>query len=144
MLDSDLAELYGVVTKVLIQAVKRNSERFPPDFMFQLENQEVMRLRSQIVTSNKGRGGRRFAPYVFTEHGVAMLSSVLNSQQAILVNVQIMRTFGHLRELLSTHKDLAQKLAQLEKKYDHQFKIVFDAIHELMAPPIKPKRPMGF
>ncbi|MBI5299527.1 MAG: ORF6N domain-containing protein [Deltaproteobacteria bacterium] len=145
MLDSDLAELYGVKTKVLIQAIKRNSERFPEDFMFQLENQEVMLLRSQIVTSNKGRGGRRFAPYAFTEYGVAMLSSVLNSRQAIQVNIQVMRTFGRLREMLMTHKDLAQKLIQLEKKYDHQFKIVFDAIRELMAPPpLPPKKRIGF
>ena len=145
MLDSDLAALYGVETKTLIQAVKRNSERFPEDFMFQLTNQEVIGLRSQIVTSNVGRGGRRYPPYVFTEHGVAMLSSVLNSRQAILVNIQIMRTFGRLREMLISHKDLAQKLAQLEKRYDHQFKMVFDAIRQLMAPPSVPtKRKIGF
>ena len=145
MLDSDLAALYGVETKTLIQAVKRNSERFPEDFMFQLTNQEVIGLRSQIVTSNVGRGGRRYPPYVFTEHGVAMLSSVLNSRQAILVNIQIMRTFGRLREMLISHKDLAQKLAQLEKRYDHQFKMVFDAIRQLMAPPSAPaKRKIGF
>ena len=145
MLDSDLAALYGVETKTLIQAVKRNSERFPEDFMFQLTNQEVIGLRSQIVTSNVGRGGRRYPPYVFTEHGVAMLSSVLNSRQAILVNIQIMRTFGRLREMLISHKDLAQKLAQLEKRYDHQFKMVFDAIRQLMAPSSVPaKRKIGF
>jgi len=143
MLDADLAELYGVRTKVLIQAVKRNLDRFPEDFMFCLTNQEVTFLRSQFVTSSWG--GRRYLPYAFTEHGVAMLSSVLNSQQAILVNVQIMRTFGRLREMLSSHKELAQKLAQLEKKYDYQFKIVFDAIRELMTPPPSPKkRHIGF
>ena len=143
MLDINLAELYGVPTKVLIQAVKRNLERFPEDFMFQLKNQEVTILRSQFVTSSWG--GRRYLPYAFTEHGVAMLSSVLNSKQAILTNVQIMRTFGKLREILATHKDLSQKLVQLEKKYDHQFKIVFDAIREMMTPsPVPPKRKIGF
>ena len=144
MLDSTLAGLYGVKTKVLIQAVKRNLERFPIDFMFQLENQEVTNLRSQIVTSSLW-GGRRYHPFAFTEHCVAMLSSVLHSPQAIQVNIQIMRTFGRLREIIVSHKELAKKLEVLEKKYDHQFKLVFDAIRELMAPPpLPPKRRIGF
>lgn len=144
MLDADLAELYGVKTKVFIQAVKRNIERFPADFMFQLNNQEVSILRSQIVTSNDGRGGRRYAPFVFTEFGVAMLSSILNSPRAIQVNIEIMRTFGRLRQIFATHKDLARKLEELEKKYDHQFKVVFDAIRQLMAPPPSKSKKIGF
>lgn len=144
MLDSDLASLYETKTKVLLQSVKRNIERFPTDFTFELNNQEVSLLRSQIVTSNDGRGGRRYMPYVFTEYGVAMLSSVLNSPRAIQVNIQIMRTFGRLREILASHKDLACKLNELEKKYDSQFRIVFDAIRELMKPPISSSRPIGF
>lgn len=144
MLDSDLASLYETKTKVLLQSVKRNTERFPADFMFKLNNQEVSILRSQIVTSNDDRGGRRYMPYVFTEYGVAMLSSVLNSPRAIQVNIQIMRTFGRLREILASHKDLACKLNELEKKYDSQFRIVFDAIRELMKPPISSSRPIGF
>ena len=128
MLDSDLAEMYAVATKVLLQAVKRNLSRFPGDFMFQLNYQEVAALRSQIVTSKTGRGGRRYPPYAFTEQGVAMLSSVLNSERAIEVNIQIMRAFVKLRELMATHKDLARKLDDMEKKYDAQFKVVFDAI----------------
>ena len=144
MLSFDLAELYGVEPRALIQAVKRNIERFPPDFIFQLENQEVRILKSQIVTSSWG-GLRRANPYAFTEQGVAMLSSVLKSKQAVQVNVEIMRAFVRLREILGTHKDLARKLEQLEKKYDHQFKIVFDAIRELMRPPPVPlKRKIGF
>ena len=115
MLDQNLAELYGVSTKVLVQALKRNSKRFPPNFMFQLRQKESKNLRSQFVTSSWG--GRRYLPYAFTEHGVAMLSSVLNSKQAILTNVQIMRTFGKLREILATHKDLSQKLV-FEKIYN--------------------------
>lgn len=145
MFDSDLAQLYGVQTKALIQAVKRNRERFPSDFMFQLENQEVIVLRSQSVTSNMGRGGRRHLPYVFTEYGVAMLSSVLKSSRAIQVNIEIMRTFGRLREMLATHKDLSKRIMEMEKKYDHQFHIVFNAIQKLMEPPPpKPKRRIGF
>ena len=145
MLDSDLAELYGVGTKVLVQAVKRNIKRFPSDFMFCLENHELINLRSQFVTSNREHGGRRYTPFVFTEYGVAMLSSVLRSEQAIQVNIEIMRTFGYLRQLLSTHKDLARKLESLEKKYDQQFKVVFDAIRKLMEPPPLPvKRRIGF
>lgn len=123
MLDSDLADLYGVQTKVLVQAVKRNINRFPTDFMFQLTAEEAVLLRSQIVTSSSGHGGRRYVPYVFTEQGVAMLSSVLNSKRAIEVNIQIMRAFVKLREMMSTHKDLARKLTELEKKYDGQFQI---------------------
>lgn len=144
MLDEDLASLYGIETRVLIQAVKRNRERFPDDFMFVLNNQEVRLLRSQFVTSNDGRGGRRYAPYAFTEHGVAMLSSVLNSPRAIQVNIEIMRSFGRLRQILATHKDLAQKLEELEKKYDEQFKAVFDAIRQLMTPPTVERRKIGF
>ena len=118
MLDSDLAELYEAETKVLLQAVKRNLERFPSDFMFQLNNQEVISLRSQFVTSKSSRGGRRYLPYVFTEQGVAMLSTVLKNDRAIKVNIAIMRAFVNLRGMLSTHKDLARKLEQMEKKYD--------------------------
>jgi len=152
MLDSDLAELYGVTTKALIQAVKRNDGRFPEDFMFQLSDEEFERLRSQIVTSNpdaenarSGRGGRRYPPYAFTEQGVAMLSSVLRSNRAIHVNIEIMRAFVRLRRMLASNVELARKLAMLEKKYDAQFRVVFDAIKELMAPPEpKKKRPIGF
>lgn len=146
MLDADLAELYGVRTKNLIKAVKRNIERFPEDFMFQLTNQEVTNLRFQFGTSSfDGKwGGRRYPPYAFTEQGVAMLSSVLNSARAIRVNVDIMRTFVKLREIMSSHGELAKKIAELEKRYDHQFKIVFDAIRELMAPPPVKSRKIGF
>ncbi len=144
MLDSDLAELYGVTTKRLNEQVRRNISRFPEDFMFQLTESETHLLRSQIATSKKGRGGRRYLPYVFTEQGVAMLSSVLNSERAIQVNIEIMRAFVRLRRILSSHTDLAQKLENLEKKYDAQFKIVFDAIRELMKPPESKKRPIGF
>lgn len=152
LLDKDLAILYGVTTKVLNQAVKRNQERFPEDFMFQLTEKEAEGiLRSQSVTSNKGpRGGRRYLPYAFTEQGVAMLSGLLNSPRAIAVNVEIMRAFVRLRELISSSADLARKLNQLEKKYDAQFKAVFDAIRELMTPvedddeELEPVREMGF
>ncbi|MFA6431171.1 MAG: ORF6N domain-containing protein [Candidatus Margulisiibacteriota bacterium] len=142
MLDKDLAELYGVKTKVLAQAVKRNYERFPADFMFKLNAQEAAILRSQIVTSSWG--GRRYLPYAFTEQGVAMLSSVLNSKRAVRVNIQIMRTFTRLRQILSTHKDILFKINEMEKTYDAQFKIVFDALRQLIEPPIKPKRRIGF
>jgi len=131
MLSSPLAHLYGVEPRVLVQAVKRNIDRFPADFMFQLNEQEFRSLRSQIVTSSWG-GLRRAAPYAFTEQGVAMLSSVLRSKRAIQVNVQIMRAFVRLRQMLASHADLARKLDALEKKYDTQFKVVFDAIRELM------------
>ncbi len=144
ILDADLAELYGVESKILNQAVKRHIKRFPTDFMFQLTNQELINLRSQSVTSSQW-GGRRYAPYAFTEQGVAMLSSVLSSDRAIEVNILIMRSFVKLREMISTHKDLAKKLESLEQKYDSQFKMVFDAIRQLMAPPEpKKKRAIGF
>ena len=143
LLDSDLAELYEVETKVLIQAVKRNLDRFPEDFMFQLTAQDLSNLRSQAVTSSWG--GRRYPPYVFTEQGVAMLSSVLRSDRAVHVNIDIMRAFVRLRQMLVSNVELARKLAALERKYDAQFKVVFDAIRELMAPPEpKKKRPIGF
>jgi hypothetical protein len=144
MLDNDLAKLYKVETRTLIQAVKRNTERFPLDFMFQLNNQEVISLRSQFVISKTGRGGRRYLPYVFTEQGVAMLSSVLNSNRAIEVNIQIMRAFVKLREMIASNKELAKRLDELESKYDEQFKVVFDAIRELMAPAEPKKRKIGF
>lgn len=148
MLDGDLAGLYQVQTKVLLQAVRRNANRFPPDFMFQLTKQEVTVLRSQIVTSNTSgrRGGRRYAPYAFTEQGIAMLSSVLRSERAVRVNVEIMRAFVRLRRMLASHSDLARKLKVLERKYDRQFRVVFRAIRDLMAPlvPGAPKRRIGF
>lgn len=132
MLDSDLAELYQVETKVLNQAVKRNIFRFPDDFMFQLtENEYDIYLRSQFVTSNQ-KGGRRYLPFVFTEHGTVMLASILNSERAIFVSLQIVRTFIKLRQLLESNKELSQKIVQLEDKYDHQFKVVFDAIRQLL------------
>jgi len=142
-LDEDLAVLYGVETKALVRAVKRNVERFPEDFMFQLSPGEWDNLRFQSGSS-RSWGGRRFAPYVFTEQGVAMLSSVLRSDQAVQVNIEIMRAFVRLREILSTHHDLAKKLENLERKYDSQFKAVFDAIRQLMAPPVPKKKPIGF
>ena len=143
MFDSDLAGLYNVETGALIRAVKRNPNRFPSDFMFQLTSDEWVSLRCHFGIS-KGRGGRRYLPYVFTEHGVAMLSSVLNSETAAQINIEIMRAFVRLRRLLSTHEDLARKLEELEKKYDAHFRIVFDAIRQLMSPPDPPKRPIGF
>ncbi len=145
LIDSDLAELYGVQTKVLLQAVKRNATRFPSDFMYQLTKQEIIILRSQIVTSSWG--GRRYSPYVFTEQGVAMLSSVLNSERAIQVNIAIMRAFVKLRQLISTHRELAHKLDQLEKrveKHDHEIHAVFEAIRKLLEPSVRPKRRIGF
>ncbi len=138
----DLAELYGVSVKALNQAVKRNSERFPDDFMFQLTAEEFENLKSQIVTSSWG-GPRRARPYAFTEHGILMLSSVLRSPRAIQVNIQIMRAFVRLRELLSSNVELAAKLSDLEKKYDLQFKIVFDAIRQLISPAPSQKQ-IGF
>jgi tetrahydromethanopterin S-methyltransferase subunit G len=143
ILDRDLAVLYGVETKVLIQAVKRNIERFPADFMFQLNRKESSCLTSQIVTSN-GRGGTRHLPYAFTEQGVAMLSSVLHSERAVHVNIEIMRAFVRLRRMLASHAELARRLDEIEKKYDVQFRVVFEAIRELMASP-EPDRPqIGF
>ena len=147
MLDVDLAEMYGIPTKRLNEQIKRNLKRFPIDFMFQLTKDEAEFLRSQIATSKKGSGGRRYLPLAFTELGVAMLSSVLNSERAILVNVEIMRAFVRLRQVLSTHKDMARKLDDLEKKmkvHDTQIQAVFDAIRELMKTPEKPKRRIGF
>jgi len=143
MLDSDLAALYGVETKALVQAVKRNLERFPEDFMFQLSRDEFSILRSQSVTSSNW-GGRRYPPYAFTEQGVAMLSSVLRSQRAIQVNIEIMRAFIRLRQMLASNAELARKLDELEKKYDAQFKEVFEAIRQLMTPPEPKRRPIGF
>jgi hypothetical protein len=144
MLDSDLAGLYGVTTKRLNEQVRRNFPRFPEDFMFQLTELETQLLRSQFATSKKGRGGRRYSPYAFTEQGVAMLSSVLNSERAIKVNIEIMRAFVRLRRMLASHADLARKLEALEKKYDAQFRVVFEAIRELMKPPETKRRPIGF
>lgn len=145
MFSHDLAELYGVEPKVLMQAVQRNMARFPADFVFQLSNQEFANLKSQIVTSSWG--GVRKLPYAFTEQGVAMLSSVLRSERAVAVNIEIMRTFVRMRELLETNKDLAKKIAALENKYDEKFKVVFDAILKLMddtdTKP-KSKRKIGF
>ena len=146
MLSTDLAKLYGVEVRVLVQAVKRNIERFPEDFMFQLSQEEYENLKSQIVTSSWG-GARRARPYAFTEQGVAMLSSVLRSERAIQVNIAIMRAFVRLREILSTHKELAYKLAELERKiekHDEEIKAIFEAIRRLMMAPKKPKRKIGF
>lgn len=158
MLDADLARLYGVETRVLVQAVKRNEARFPADFMFQLSAEELANLRSQFVISSAGHGGRRTAPYAFTEQGVAMLSSVLSSARAIAVNVEIMRTFVRVRALAVTHGDLAKRLTDLEQATEAlavshdalnrhtraHFKQVFDALRALMTPPNPPKRPIGF
>ena len=143
MLDADLAELYGVKTKVLLQAVKRNIERFPADFMFQLTRDEFKILRSHFVTSSEW-GGRRYQPYAFTEQGIAMLSSVLNSTRAIQVNIEIMRAFVKLRRILSSNAELAKELEALEKKYDAKFRVVFDAIRQLMAPPKTKRHRIGF
>jgi hypothetical protein len=144
MLSPHLAVLYGVEVRVLIQAVKRNIERFPKDFMFQLTRTEFANLKSQIVISSWG-GLRRATPYAFTEQGVAMLSSVLKSKRAVQVNVEIMRTFVRLRQMLTSHADLARRLDALEKSYDAQFKAVFDAIRELMSPTVpRRRRAIGF
>jgi len=143
MLDADLAELYGVATKRLNEAVRRNAARFPEDFMFRLMPDEAESLRSHYATS-KGRGGRRYIPYAFTELGVAMLSSVLNSERAVQVNVAIMRAFVRLRELAASHKDVHRRLDEMEGKVDRQFKVVFDAIRALMEPPAKPRRRIGY
>ena len=142
MLDADLALLYGVQTKALNRAVKRNVRRFPADFMFQLTAREVENLRCHFGTSRWG--GRRYPPLAFTEQGVAMLSSVLNSERAVRVNIEIMRAFVGLREMLASHADLARKLVELEKRYDVQFKAVFGAIRELMTPQRPRYRPIGF
>lgn len=142
LLSSDLARLYGVEPRVLIQAVKRNLERFPEDFMFQLDGDEWTNLKSQNVISSWG--GARTAPHAFTEQGIAMLSSVLRSPEAVQVNIEIMRAFVRLRRILAEHKDIAQRLDDLENRYDQQFKVVFDAIRQLMTPPQETKRPIGF
>jgi len=145
ILDRDLAQLYDVETRVLKQAVKRNAKRFPNDFMFVLSPDEFKNWRSQFVTSNSELMGLRYAPMAFSEQGVAMLSGVLNSERAIFVNIAIMRTFVKLRGLLEENADLARKLTEIEKKYDEQFKIVFQVLHELMEPPSPPpKKIIGF
>ena len=144
LLSTHLAELYEVEPRALVQAVKRNRDRFPADFMFQLTAREFANLKSQTVISSWG-GQRRASPYAFTEQGVAMLSSVLNSRRAIAVNIAIIRTFVRLRQILTTHKDLAERLAAMENKYDQRFKVVFDILKQLMEPPPEPrKRPIGF
>jgi hypothetical protein len=147
MLDEDLADLYGVETKRLIEQVKRNLERFPEDFMFQLRKDEAAALRSQIATSNAGRGGRRYAPYVFTEQGVAMLSSVLRSKTAIAVNIEIMRAFVELRRVANSYAAIEKRLEQIEHgmgEHDEQLEQIFGALRQLIAPPSRPKRPVGF
>ena len=143
MLSTDISTLYLVAPRVLVQAVKRNIGRFPSDFMFQLTSAEFEILKSQFVISSWG-GLRRARPYAFTEQGVAMLSSVLKSKRAVKVNIEIMRAFVRLRRLLATNTDLSHKLTALEKKYDSQFKVVFDALRKLMKPPSAKKRPIGF
>jgi len=145
MIDHDLAQLYQVKTKELNKAVKRNLIRFPADFMFQLTDHEAASLRSQFVTSKKGQGGRRYLPYCFTEQGVAMLSSVLHSKRAAFVNIEIIRTFVRLREMIISHKDLQQKISEMEQKYDDNFKVVFKALRELLVAPNidRPKKRIG-
>ena len=145
MLDTDMAKLYGVPTKRLNEQVQRNKKRFPSDFMFQLTPEEVERLRSQIATLKPGRGQhRKYQPYAFTEQGVAMLSSVLHSERAIQVNIAIMRTFVQLREMIGSNKGLARRLNEMEKKYDSQFRVVFEAIRELMVEPEPKVKRIGF
>jgi hypothetical protein len=152
LLDADLAAMYGVETRALVQAVKRNAQRFPADFMLRLAPDETQNLRSQFVISSlpsraapsKSHGGRRHPPYAFTEQGVAMLSSVLKSPRAIAVNIEIMRAFVRLRRLSASHAHLARRLDQLEMRYDGQFKVVFEAIRQLMTPPIPRSRRVGF
>jgi hypothetical protein len=151
MLDEDLADLYGVETKRLIQQVKRNLKRFPDDFMLQLTRTETEVLRSQIATSNDGRGGRRYAPYVFTEQGVAMLSGVLRSDRAIAVNIEIMRAFIELRRVAGSFQGLQKQLDQMEldigarlSEHDEQLQQIFEALRQLIAPPPQAKRPVGF
>ena len=150
ILDRDLARLYGVSTKVFNQAVKRNSDRFPEDFMFQLTADETLalkrsRLRSQFVTLKSGRGRHvKYRPHAFTEHGILMLSSVLKSAQSVQVNIQIMRTFVRLREMLASNAKLLQRLDDLESEYDERFRIVFQAIRQLMSPGANKTKPIGF
>jgi hypothetical protein len=144
MLDADLAKLYDIPTKAFNQAIQRNMDRFPEDFMFQLTEAEFAGLRSQFVTSKKGRGGRRYLPYVFTEQGVAMLSGVLNSHRAVQANIAIMRAFVRMRETMASHRELSERLNAPEKTYYARFRVVFDAIRALMEPPKKPRRRIGF
>ena len=144
MIDSALASLYGVQTRTLVQAVRRNLGRFPEDFMFQLTKEEFDILRSQTVTSGSRWGGRRYPPYAFTEQGVAMLSSVLHSERAVQVNIEIMRAFERLREMLASHRDLARRLDELEQRYDEEFRAVFDAIRQLMSSQTQSARRLGF
>ena len=144
MRDVDPAVLYGVSTKRLNEQVKRNSRRFPRDFMFRLTEAESRGLKSQTATSNVGRGGRRNRPYAFTEHGAIMLASALNSDVAIRGSLQVVRAFVRLRRLLASHADLALKLEAMEKSYDTQFKAVFDAIRQFMSPPVRAARHIGF
>ena len=151
MLDADLADLYGVETKRLVEQVKRNLERFPEDFMFQLRKEEAEALRSQIATSNNGRGGRRYVPYVFTEQGVAMLSSVLRSKTAIAVNIEIMRAFVELRRVAVSYTALQERLDAIERdmsarldQHDEQLTQIFEVLNRLITPPQAPKRPVGF
>jgi hypothetical protein len=151
LLDEDLAKLYGVETRILVQQVKRNLKRFPADFMFQLTKAEAEVLRSQIVISKDGRGGRRYAPYVFTEQGVAMLSAVLRSDRAIAVNIEIMRAFVELRRIAVSYTALQERLEAIERDmtarldhHDEQLAQIFKALHRLMTPPLPPKRPVGF
>ena len=145
MLDRDLATLYGVATKALNQAVRRNLDRFPDDFMFRLSAEEVEQFnRSQFVTGSQRHRNPRFPPYAFTEHGILMLSSVLNSKRAISVNIEIMRTFMRLRQMMASSAELSTRLNELEAKYDRQFKAVFDAIRQLMSPPVPGRKQIGF
>ena len=147
MLDRDLAELYAVPTKVFNQAIKRNRDRFPADFMFQLTAAEERSLRSQFVTSNAGRGGSRYRPYAFTQEGVAMLSSVLKSERAVQVNIAVMRAFVTLREMAVSYRNIARKLGEPEKRcdtHDHHIKVVFDTLRKLIQAPEPPRRPIGF
>jgi len=142
ILDADLAELYGVETKRLNEQVRRNAKRFPPDFVFQLSSDESERLRSHSATSSWG--GRRYPPYAFTEHGALMAANVLASERAVEMSVLIVRAFVALRRALAGHEELSRKLDALEARYDHQFRVVFDAIRQLMAPPAPARRPIGF
>jgi len=144
MLDDTLAELYGVTTKRLNEQVRRNKTRFPEDFMFCLSKEEWDCLRSQFATSKTGRGGRRTRPYAFTEHGAVMLANVLNSPRAVQASIQVVRAFVKLRQMLASHEDLARKMHALEKKYDRRFKVVFEAIKQMMAPSDPKRRPIGF
>jgi hypothetical protein len=144
MLDADLTKLYGVTTKALNQAMRRNKTRFPEDFAFRLSREEFDNMRSQIVTTSQKYRRSDSLPVVFTEQGVAMLSSVLRSARAVEVNIAIMRTFVQLRRLMDTNRDLARKIEALEKKYDEQFAVVFEAIKQLIAPPAAPQKQIGF